>query len=188
MNLEQEHNDLTQLSLVLESSRMAVRQEKEELRASRIKVRHTLQAQELIQLVAQAVQQKAHERLATVVSSCLAAVFDDPYEFKIRFERKRGRTEAVLYFSRDGLEVDPMTAAGGGMIDVAAFALRVACLILHRPKLRQVLILDEPFKFVSAEYRSNVRDMLERMAGELKIQIIMITHIGEIATGKIIHI
>jgi ABC-type molybdenum transport system ATPase subunit/photorepair protein PhrA len=147
-----------------------------------------MDAQEILQHLAQAVQQQAHQRIAKVVSSCLSAVFDHPYEFRIQFERKRGRTEARLLFSRDGLEVDPMTAAGGGMIDVAAFALRIACLVLHRPKLSRVVVLDEPFRFVSAQYQPNVRTMLEELAEEMKIQIVFITHNPNLVTGKVIEL
>jgi len=137
-------------------------------------------------LLAQAVQQKAHEKISSVVSSCLTAVFNDPYEFKIQFERKRGKTEARLVFVRRGLEVDPLTASGGGVVDVAAFALRVACLVLHRPRLSRLVVLDEPFKFVSANYQDNVRAMLEELASDLGLQIIMVTHIETLETGKVI--
>jgi ABC-type glutathione transport system ATPase component len=145
-------------------------------------------AQEVLQLLAQAVQQKAHERICHVVSSCLSAVFDDPYSFHIEFERKRGRTEAALRFRRRGLEVDPLTASGGGVVDVASFALRIACLVMHRPKLSRVLVLDEPFRFVSAQYQEGVRTMLEQISAEMKVQIIFITHNPELATGKILEL
>jgi len=77
-------------------------------------------AQEIVQTVAQSIQQQIHTRIADVVSRCLSAVFDEPYEFRIIFEQKRGKTEARLIFVRDEQEIDPMTAAGGGVIDVAA--------------------------------------------------------------------
>lgn len=145
-------------------------------------------AQEILQRTAQAVQRLAHERIASVVSSCLSSVFDDPYEFKIEFERKRGRTEAVLQFTRHSMVVDPLSACGGGVVDVAAFALRVACLMLHRPRISKVVVLDEPFKFVSADYQPKVRTMLEKMSKELGLQIILVTHINELETGKIIQV
>lgn len=130
-----------------------------------------------VQQIAAAVQQRAHAAIAAVVSRCLTAVFDQPYQFHIDFERKRGRTEARLYFSRDGIEIDPLTAAGGGVVDVAAFALRLACVLLHRPQLRPLLALDEPFKYVSAEYVPRVRALLDGLAAELGVQIVMVTHV-----------
>jgi hypothetical protein len=143
---------------------------------------------EILQLLAQGVQQKAHSKIAGVVTKCLSSVFDDPYEFNIIFDRKRGSTEARLRFTRRGLDVDPLTASGGGMVDVAAFALRVACLILSRPRLSRVLVLDEPFRFVSEQYQDNVRSMMEQLSEEMGIQIIMITHNENLATGEIIEL
>lgn len=146
------------------------------------------EAQKIAQLVAQSVQQQAHKRISAVVSRCLGAVFDDPYEFKIKFEQKRGKTEAVLVFVRDGVEHDPLTSSGGGAVDVAAFALRVACVVLARPAVQRVLIMDEPFKFVSEQYRGRVRSMLETLSNDLGVQIIMVTHVTELVTGKVIEL
>lgn len=186
--IEAESKVISELALNLRVLRERQAIEEKALASAENEVETARSAQEIIQFVAQAVQQKAHERVAKVVSSCLASVFDEPYTFAIEFVRKRGRTEAKLRFTRKGLTVDPMEASGGGMIDVAAFALRVACLIMHRPRLRQILVCDEPFKFVSVEYRDNLRKMIEKLSTDLGIQLLIVTHIDEIATGKIIRI
>lgn len=176
--------------IALELDRLDKNIEEQEIAFKRAEetVARTQDAQELLQLVAQAVQQRAHERVSTVVSSCLSTVFEDPYEFKILFERKRGRTEASLRFTRRGLDVDPLSASGGGVVDVAAFALRAACLMLHRPRLSKLIVLDEPFKFVSEEFHPNIRSMIEQLAEDLGLQIIFVTHIHELETGKIIRL
>lgn len=151
-------------------------------------VEDTEDAQCLLQQIAQGIQENAHKQIAGVVSKCLSIVFDEPYEFCISFERKRGRTEAALSFKRNNQHVDPMTASGGGVVDVAAFALRLACLSLSRPKLRRVLVMDEPFKFVSEQYRDRVRSMIETLAEEMEVQFIMVTHIPELVCGKVIRL
>ena len=186
MDLKSEKTELKQTLQRIKFTEGALEEERERLQLAEEKLLHAKQAQDVLQLLAQAVQQQAHKKISEVVSSCLSAVFDDPYEFKVVFERKRGRTEAHLRFLRRGLEVDPLTASGGGMIDVAAFALRVACLVLHRPKLSRVVVLDEPFKFVSSEYRDNVRGMLEGLSKRMNIQFILVTHIEELEIGKVI--
>ena len=76
-------------------------------------------------------------------------------------------------------ELDPLQSCGGGILDVAAFGLRLACLMLQRPQPARVLILDEPFRFVSSHYRSNVRALLSELSQEMGVQIIMVTHIEE---------
>ncbi len=149
------------------------------------------QAQQITQQIAQVIQQQAHNKIAAVVSRCLETVFDgdDVYGFKIHFERKRGKTEAKLVLIKNGNEIDnPIDADSGGVLDIAAFALRLAALILAKPKLRRTIILDEPFKFVSAEYLSNVKLLLEGLARDFKVQFIMVTHIRQLQIGRIINL
>lgn len=149
------------------------------------------EAQITAQHVAQTIQQQAHQRITKVVSRCLETVFVGPdvYGFKIHFERKRGRTEAKLVLTKNENEIeDPLNSDSGGVVDVAAFALRLSCLILAKPKLRKVLILDEPFKFVSEEYRDNVRLLLEGLAEDFAVQFIMVTHIEALKIGKVVNL
>jgi len=147
------------------------------------------EAQAFTQTVAQSVQQRVHNQIASVVTRSLQAVFDDPYQFAIRFELKRGRTEAQLIFIRNGIEVDPLTASGGGVVDVAAFALRLSCLMLHRPKPRRILIMDEPFKFVNGERnRERLKALIMSLAEEMQIQVLMITQTDGFAMGKVIRL
>lgn len=179
-------SQVSELHTTLGQANATVRCEKVELRLVSKRLAACWEAQQLTQQVAQLCQNHAHKQIAQIVSKALEAVFDSPYVFRIIFDRKRGKTEARLVFERDGLEVDPMHQAGGGVIDVAAFALRVAALILSRPKLRKVLVLDEPFKYVSKEYRPRVRQLLESLSKDLHIQIIMVTHDPMLQAGTVI--
>lgn len=188
VNLEQEQKEVEKINSRLDHLEQSISKEEKELWRAEMTVEKTQNAQEIIQHLAQAIQQRVHQKISEVVSSCLSTVFDDPYSFQIVFERKRGRTEAHLRFLRRDLDVDPLTASGGGMVDVAAFALRAACLMLHRPRLSKVMVLDEPFRFVSAQYRENVREMMEGLAKDLEIQFLMVTHIEELDIGKIIEL
>lgn len=184
----QEERAVKEISAQLNLLEKTVDREKESLASATKKLKQTQDAQEILQHLSQAVQEQVHAKISDVVSSCLSSVFDDPYSFKIEFERKRGRTEAHLRFLRRKLDVDPLTASGGGMVDVAAFALRAACLVLHRPRLSRVVVFDEPFKNVSAQYQDNVRQMMEQISKDMGIQIIMITHNEAYATGKVIEV
>ncbi len=177
---------LRQVRYNLAKERLKV--ERAELRTVEQRRADLEQAQAIVQAVAKRVQEQVHARISSVVSRALETVFDEPYEFRIVFEQKRGKTEAALVFVRNGLEVDPMTASGGGVVDVAAFALRLACLLLHRPSVQRLLVLDEPFKFVSAEYRPRLRVLLERLSKDMDVQIIMVTHIPELKVGKVVEL
>lgn len=184
--LSETRKKLNEKLLDRSSSIKQLKNERVELEQSETALNDLQEAHSIAQAVALAIQQQAHNQIAGVVSACLETVFHEPYVFKIKFEKKRGRTEALLVFERNGLEVDPLTASGGGAVDVASFALRLSCLLLSKPKLRRVLIMDEPFKFVSEEYRENVRVLLEQLSKEMSIQFIFVTHIQELVTGKVV--
>jgi DNA repair exonuclease SbcCD ATPase subunit len=166
----------------------AVAEEERALETAQNSVKQALAAQEVLQTVSAAVQQQAHEKIAAVVSRCLEGVFEEPYEFRIVFERKRGKTEARLVFMRNDMEVDPMTASGGGVIDAAAFALRLACMMLSRPKVRRILVLDEPFKFLSAEYDERLCELLTSLSNDLGVQFIIVTHKTALHLGTVIEL
>jgi len=159
---------------------------KRDLKAATTHHEATEEAREIIQNVASEIQEAAHKNIAAIVSRCLSAIFDEPYTFKIHFERKRGKTEARLAFERGTVEVDPMTASGGGVVDVAAFALRLACLVLSKPALTRLIVLDEPFKFLSVQYRDRVRELMEGLSRDLGVQFIMVTHLEDLETGLVL--
>ncbi len=179
------------LNPLLEARKTALRkvkEEKENLERAKQRLENVQKAQSIVQEVSQTIQNEAHQKIARVVSRCLRLVFDDPYSFHIHFEKKRGRTEARLSFFRGNLEVSPLGATGGGVIDVASFALRLASLILSLPPKRRLLVLDEPFARLSVEYRPQVAEMLEVIAEDLEVQIVMVTHSSELEIGKIVRI
>lgn len=186
MEIERERIKVAQLQAELMRCRILVKEETSNLNKARQELADAQAAQETLQLITEAIQHQVHQKISEVVSSCLSTVFDDPYEFKIEFEKKYSKTEAHLRFIRRGLDVDPLTASGGGMVDVAAFALRVACIMLYHPKLSRVVVIDEGFKFVSEEYQDNVCQMLNELSDKLGIQIIQVTHIKKLETGKVI--
>jgi DNA repair exonuclease SbcCD ATPase subunit len=73
-----------------------------------------------------------------------------------------------------------MHSVGGGVVDVCSFGLRLAALMLRTPAPRKLLLLDEPFKFVSEEYRPYIVDMIKAVADQMGVQIVLITHIPEL--------
>ena len=151
---------------------------KEEVSAATEAVEINAKAIQVVQMVAAEVQTVAHKHISDIVTSCLASIWDDPYEFRITFNERRGKTEAELEFIRNGEVVSPMDEAGGGCVDVAAFALRLANLILRTDgKPRKLIILDEPFRFVSPNLRDRVRQMVDQVSKDLDVQFIMVTNL-----------
>lgn len=144
----------------------------------------TLLAQQHLQELALVVQQRSHRQISQIVSRCLAAVFDDPYEMKIDFVRLRGKTEARLVYLKDGREVDPLRTSGG-VLDVSALALRLAQLMLSMPQSRKLLVLDEPLKGVSAANLPKAAALIETLSKEMGIQIILVTHNEALEVGTV---
>jgi len=165
----------------------AVAKERDELKAAEVRLSNTQQAVQIAQEVAQKLQQHAHEQISHVVTLCLQTIFGEGYGFRIDFRQKRGKTEAHLILLRDGDEIeDPTNEDSGGVLDVAAFALRVSALLLHKPPLRRILFMDEPFKSLSPEYRDAVRMLLDQWSRKFNTQLVMATHMDELKSGKIV--
>lgn len=147
-------------------------------------------AREFVTESALAVQTRVHQVIAGLVTRCLHAVFvDEPYDFKIEFVKRRNKTEADLYFERDGHRLD-YSQVGGGVLDVAAFALRLATLVLRRPPLRKVLIMDEPFKMLSERGGNleRMKDLLQELSAETGFQFVVVTHSVRFECGHVVQL
>ena len=131
-------------------------------------------AQAFIQIVAQQTQEQLRYHIEDIVQLCLDTCFPDEYQFKIIFEIKRGKTEARLCFVKDGHEINPMDASGGGVVDLAAFALRIAAWSLG--KSDNTIVLDEPFRFLSKDLQPRAGEILQELSRKLGIQYIIVTH------------
>ncbi len=173
----------------LRSAKKQYKEEKKELEGAKKELWRTKKAQIITQQVAQMVQQQAHKRIGGVVSKCLEAVFGNAYGFKINFKRKRGKTEARLVFLKDGHEIENvLDSDSGGVVDMAAFALRLSNIILNKPTLRRIMIMDEPFRNLDTQNREKVRILLEELSKEFKIQLIIVTHEIAFQIGKVIEL
>ena len=119
----------------------------------------------------------------------MASIWDDPYEFELEFVIKRGKTEANLWFVRNDAKFSPMDTAGGGAIDVASMALRIAAWSINK-NTRPIIILDEPFKNLSENLQDRAASMLRMLSEKLDLQIIMVSHINNLVknSDKIIEV
>jgi len=150
------------------------------LKQSLIEIRRNLnrheQAREIVRTVGLETQRQLQYNISDITSLALEAVFPDPYELKVEFVERRNKTECDLKFVRGDMEIDPLTASGVGAVDVAAFALRIASWSMARPRTRNVIILDEPFRFLSENYQDQASQMLKELSTKLGIQFIIVTH------------
>ena len=151
---------------------------------------HLEEAQAILILVAQATMEELKFHIENLVTLALSSVFDDPYEFEAEFIQKRNQTEVNLFFVRDGERINPLSASGGGTVDVASFALRVSLWSLQQKKTRPIFILDEPMKNLSSVYQEKGSRMMKSVADKLGLQIIMVTHNESLveASDKVIRV
>jgi DNA repair exonuclease SbcCD ATPase subunit len=155
------------------------------------KLKHLEQAQAFLQKVAQDTQEQLKIHVEDIVQLALDAIFPDKYTFEIQFNIAYGKTTAELVFisKQSGHIVDPMIASGGGVVDVCSFALRLACWTLSRG-IDKVIILDEPFRFLSKNLQERAGTLLKELSLKLGIQIILTTHLDALidAADKTINV
>jgi DNA repair exonuclease SbcCD ATPase subunit len=148
------------------------------------------QAAEVIKEVGLQTQSQISFHISDTVSLALNSVFDTDYEFEAEFVQRRNKTECdlVLYDGED--KINPLLSTGGGVVDVISFALRCASWSIDTPKKRPIMILDEPFKYLSSDLMPLAGEMLKKISKELGLQIIMVSHEKELIDvgDKIFHI
>lgn len=147
-----------------------------ELEANKLSLHKHEEAREIIRSVGMSTQNQISVNINDIVSLALDSVFESPYSFKVDFVNRRNKTECDLYFERDGNRIDPLTASGVGAVDVASFALRIASWSMNRPRTRNAIILDEPFKFLSENYQERASLMIKEISRKLNLQMLIVTH------------
>lgn len=163
--------------------------EKKSIKEYNEKYHAALQVQCIVQTISESVQEEVHAQISAVVSKCLTTVFgESAYEFQIAFDKKRGKTEARLIFLRDENEIDPLEASGLGVVDIASFALRLACILCSIPPLRRFVALDEPFKHLHVDLQPVAAELLLSLAEETNTQFILITHSDSLTVGKVVRL
>lgn len=134
-------------------------------------------ALEIIQVTAKLTQQELEVHVSELSSLALEAIFPDPYKLSLSFELRRNRSEAdLLLVDGEGNSVSPMDAVGGGVVDVAALALRISLWSLKQPRPRATLVMDEPCRFVSRDLQGRASTMIREVSKRLGLQFIIVTH------------
>ena len=134
------------------------------------------ESQAFIQGVAESVQSCLSSKIDGIVNLGLASCFPG-YEFRMEYVLCRGKTEARFVVMNGGKEIDPMNQCGGGLVDILCFCLRMA--VYSISSVNNVIILDEPFRYISKSLRPRVAELLLVLSEKLGIQILEVTHMDE---------
>jgi len=144
--------------------------EKEKLQSIKEKLESSQKAREIVVAVGQQTQQKLEYHITNLGNMALLAVIPNSPAFSVRFEVRRNQTECDLFLD----DMKPTDAYGGGALDILSFALRIAYWSLK--KNRPTFVLDEPFKFLSADLQSRASEMIKEVSESLGLQILMVSH------------
>jgi len=134
----------------------------------------------LLQTLSDMKKDKIKNKIEKLITRGLSSVYSENYEYELDYEIKRDSIYVSPYVIQfiDGkkLKTPILDSRGGGISDIISFLNRVIILALYKPVLRMVMILDEPFKWVSREYLVNINKLLRTLNSLLKIQFIIVTH------------
>lgn len=101
-------------------------------------------------------------------------IFGNEYEFIIEIDEDSQRKQINFLIKKNNEKFDPKYELGGGVIDLLSFCLRIAIWSLNPTK--NIILLDEPFKFLSKDKQQLIPILLQKLSNELKLQFIIVTH------------
>lgn len=177
------HDDVAQL--VVKAARLAAQRDALVARRDALAADVDALAREAITLTVtktalehllQRVQAENLTRIEQLVTYGLSVVFPERgLSLKATALSKRGVPWVDLSLvSGAAHEAPVLKAFGGGPASVIAFLLRT--LAIRRAKLAPLLLLDESFSFVSAEYVPAVGTLLQELAEKAGMTILLVTH------------
>ena len=169
---------LNTLRVKKQSNEELLKSRKQRLEEIKAETEETLKSISVCQNVATEVQKQLSVKIDTIVNLALATCFGDEYTFKLNYVPARGKTEVEFLLLQNGKEIDPMNQNGGGLIDILCFALRVA--VFNISHTDDVMVFDEPFRFVSKGLREKVAEVVHTFSERLNIQILEVTHVEEL--------
>lgn len=113
-------------------------------------------------------------KMAGLVTYGLKAVFDDQdLAFKPVISKKNDRIYIELKTLNNGVE-EEFGTFGGSVAVVESFLLRIICML--KMKLARLILLDESFAAVGAEYIPNTSKLIGELSNKLNLDILLVTH------------
>lgn len=140
--------------------------------------RNLIWAKKLLLLAIERRQKRFQKTIEDIVTETIQKTFTDrKFVFHLIFEEKRGKMECRPVITENKKEQNPEDDLGGSMLDIISLAFRIVLWRLEKPKRRNTIIFDEPFKWLGkGEELELAGRMLYELSHGLKVQIILITH------------
>lgn len=162
------------LSTEIERDKRAIEGAKSELEVS----------EEVVDLLTKYASLKEDEiktKIDRVITKGLRAIFpDEDFESRLDFTVKRGQAVAEPKLITGELETNIVDADSGGVANVVGFLYQLLVLALRKPRQRQIIFADEPFKNLSEEYLEATGEFIRTLTDRLGMQVVLITHQHEL--------
>lgn len=174
-------NDFEKMVIKLESEKSLIEHQikdiKKELKYLSLKVDDLTESRNIIAEASRTTQLQFKMMVEELVSSAIQSVFqNEDYKFIVDFVLQNNRPQINLMVQQGNKEpYIPKDEQGGGLMDIISFSLRVIMWSLQNHRTRNVLVLDEPFRW-TGNYTEQVGNMMKEISKKLGIQIIMVTH------------
>jgi DNA repair exonuclease SbcCD ATPase subunit len=113
-------------------------------------------------------------KMAGLVTYGLQTIFEDQnLSFKPVMSKKNERIYIELRTLNNGVECEYGTY-GGSVAVIESFLLRIICML--KMKLARLLLLDETFGSISAEYIQNTSKFIGELSSKLGLDVLLVTH------------
>lgn len=132
------------------------------------------------------IQSSLKEDIDSLVTIALQIVYENrDVQFGMIFDKnKAGQSQYRPVLIENGEEFNPKDEQCGGALDVISYALRIILHSFEKPKGRDFMIFDEPFKFLGGGVLGErAAEMAKRINEEIGIQAMIISH-DEISISK----
>lgn len=127
-------------------------------------------------------QADAQHTIEELVTRGIQSIFNDKsMAFKVT-QTQRGKTPEIKFsvesrgLSGRTVSTSVMDARGGGLAAVVGFLLRLVVMLLNKEITEPVMILDEAFAHVSAEYEIPLAEFIKELIDKTNVTIILVTH------------
>ena len=149
---------------------------KNKLESIGIEILDMVEARNIISEAARITQQQFKMLVEELVTTAIQAVFPNKdYKFVMQFVLQNNRPQINLLV-QDGENEPyiPKEEQGGGLLDIISFALRVVLWSLEKPRSRNILIMDEPFRWIYTDLLFNSVSVLSSFQRKICVPMILI--------------
>ena len=131
----------------------------------------------LLQKASETAREYIKNHFENIVSYALQSVFDENYQFKIKFSTLRNAVNIQFFVitPENSAFIAPQDSRGGGVADIVCLSLRIAMLEFYVPRIEGPILLDESLKFLSAKHIPTAANFLKAINDRIHRQIIFIT-------------